>query len=54
MTIAILIRWLVFLHVLSAITFFLAHGTSVAMTFQVRKRRTSPASAPCLISLRQP
>ena len=37
MTIAILIRWLVFLHVLSAITFFLAHGTSVAMTFQVRK-----------------
>jgi hypothetical protein len=33
----ILIRWLVFLHVLAAITFFLAHGTSAAMTFQVRK-----------------
>lgn len=35
--VAILIRWLVFLHVLSAITFFLAHGTSAAMAFQVRK-----------------
>ena len=33
----ILIRWLVFLHVLAVITFFLAHGTSAAMTFQVRK-----------------
>ena len=33
----ILIRWLVFVHVLAAITFFLAHGTSAAMTFQVRK-----------------
>ena len=33
----ILIRWLIFLHILSAITFFLAHGTSAAMTFQVRK-----------------
>jgi hypothetical protein len=32
-----LIPWLIFLHVLSAITFFLAHGTSMAMTFQVRK-----------------
>ena len=33
----ILIQWLVFLHILSAITFFLAHGTSAAMVFQVRK-----------------
>ena len=33
----ILIRWLVFLHILSAITFFLAHGTSAAMAFRVRK-----------------
>jgi len=33
----ILIRWLVFVHVLAAITFFLAHGTSAAMAFQVRK-----------------
>ena len=32
-----LIQWLVFLHILSAITFFLAHGTSAAMAFQVRK-----------------
>jgi len=28
--------WLVFLHVLSAFTFFLAHGTSVAMAFRIR------------------
>src|SRR5215218_9985301 len=33
----ILIRWLVFLHILAAISFFLAHGTSAAMTFQLRK-----------------
>ena len=32
-----LIRWLVFLHVLAVITFFLAHGTSAAMAFQIRK-----------------
>ncbi len=32
-----LVPWLIFLHVLSAITFFLAHGTSMAMAFQVRK-----------------
>jgi len=33
----ILIRWLVFLHILAAISFFLAHGTSAAMAFQIRK-----------------
>src|SRR5215510_8747823 len=33
----ILIRWLIFLHILSAISFFLAHGTSAAMAFQLRK-----------------
>ena len=32
-----LIPWLVFLHTLSALTFFLAHGTSVAMAFKLRK-----------------
>lgn len=32
-----LIPWLVFLHTLSAITFFLAHGASIAMAFQIRK-----------------
>ncbi len=32
----LLIRWLIFLHVLSAITFFLAHGASAAMMFKVR------------------
>ena len=31
-----LFRWLVFLHVLSAITFFLAHGAAAAMVFRVR------------------
>jgi len=35
--VTLLIRWLIFLHVLSAITFFLAHGTSAAMTFKIRK-----------------
>jgi|SRR5215208_7101173 len=32
----ILVRWIIFLHILSAITFFLAHGTSAAMMFKVR------------------
>lgn len=32
-----LVRWLVFLHVLSAITFFLAHGAAAAMVFKVRR-----------------
>jgi len=32
-----LVRWLVFIHVLAAITFFLLHGTSLAMAFKVRK-----------------
>lgn len=31
-----LVPWLVFLHILSAFTFFLAHGASVAMAFKVR------------------
>jgi hypothetical protein len=34
---AILIQWLIFLHVLAALTFFLGHGTSAAMAFQLRK-----------------
>ena len=33
----ILIRWLIFLHVLSALTLYMAHGASVAMAFKVRK-----------------
>ena len=32
-----LTRWILFLHVLSAITFFLAHGASAAMVFRIRK-----------------
>jgi hypothetical protein len=35
----LLVRWLVFLHILAVITFFLAHGTSAVMAFQVRKER---------------
>lgn len=35
----VFVPWLIFLHVLSAITFFLGHGTSVAMAFQVRKEK---------------
>ncbi len=31
------IRWLIFLPVLSALTFYMAHGASVAMAFKVRK-----------------
>ena len=31
------IRWLIFLHVLGALTFFLAHGASAAMVFRLRK-----------------
>jgi small-conductance mechanosensitive channel len=31
-----LVPWVVFLHVLTAFTFFLAHGTSVAMAFKIR------------------
>lgn len=34
---AALIQWLIFLHILSALTFYMAHGTSVAMAFKVRK-----------------
>jgi hypothetical protein len=30
-------RWLLFLHILSAITFFLGHGAGAAMAFQLRK-----------------
>lgn len=31
-----LIPWLVFIHILSALTFFLAHGASTAMAFKIR------------------
>jgi len=31
-----LVPWLVYLHILSALTFFLAHGASVAMAFKIR------------------
>jgi len=31
-----LISWLIYLHVLASLTFFLSHGTSVAMAFKIR------------------
>lgn len=31
-----LIPWLVFIHILSALTFFLAHGASIVMAFKIR------------------
>jgi hypothetical protein len=33
----ILIQWLIFLHILAALTFFLAHGASAAMALRVRR-----------------
>jgi hypothetical protein len=33
----LLVRWLIFLHILAALTFFLAHGASAAMAFKIRK-----------------
>lgn len=33
----LLVRWLLFFHVLSALTFFLSHGTSAAMAFKIRR-----------------
>ena len=32
----IFFRWFVFIHVLAAITFFLAHGAATAMVFKIR------------------
>ena len=32
-----LVRWLIFIHVLAAIAFFLFHGVSAVMAFQLRK-----------------
>jgi len=33
----VLIRWLIFLHILSALTFYMAHGVSATMAFKIRK-----------------
>jgi hypothetical protein len=32
-------HWVVFIHVLSALTFFMAHGASAAMAFQLRREK---------------
>jgi len=34
-----IVPWIVFLHVLSALTFFLSHGTSVAMAFKLHSEK---------------
>jgi len=34
-----LVRWLIFIHVLSALTFFLAHGAAATMVFKVRTEK---------------
>ena len=36
-----LVRWLTLIHVLSVLTFFLAHGAGAAMSFRIRKE-TNP------------
>jgi hypothetical protein len=33
----VLIQWLIFLHILSAVTFFMAHGASATMAFKIRR-----------------
>lgn len=32
-------QWVVFVHILSALAFFMAHGASAAMAFQIRRER---------------
>ncbi len=32
-------RWIVFIHIFAALAFFMAHGTSVAMAFQLKRER---------------
>jgi len=38
-TVAIDLRWWIFLHILGVLGFVMAHGVSVAMLFRVRKER---------------
>jgi MFS family permease len=44
--------WLIFLHVLSALTFMLAHGASAAVMFRVRAER-EPSRIHALLDLSQ-
>lgn len=44
------VPWLIFAHILGSITFFLAHGTSIAMAFQLR-RETDFARIRALLDL---
>lgn len=43
-------QWLVFLHVLAALTFFLAHGASAAVAFRL-KRESEPARLQALLDV---
>lgn len=47
-----LVRWLVFIHVLSVLAFFLFHGTSAAMALRLRKE-TELARIRALLDLSQ-
>lgn len=41
-------RWIVFIHVLSALGFMAAHGVSIALCFKVKRARTVEAVRPIL------
>src|SRR5436853_7693850 len=43
-------QWIVFLHVLGAVMFFMAHGASMAMAFQLR-REHEPARIRAMLDL---
>lgn len=45
-----LLRWLIFIHVLSAITFFLSHGAAASMVFKVRSE-TDPIRIRAMLDL---
>jgi hypothetical protein len=45
-----LVRWLVWVHVLSIITFFLGHGAGAAMAFRIRKE-TNPERMRAMLDL---
>ena len=44
------VRWLVWVHVLSIITFFLAHGAGAAMAFRIRQE-TNPERMRAMLDL---
>jgi hypothetical protein len=44
------VNWLLFIHILSAITFFLAHGAAAAMVFRIGKE-TNPERMRAMLDL---